>query len=374
MERAARITAALAALAEGRLVAIVTEPGSDTGAGSAALIAGADGLQVSQIARLVRLSGGIICAAMPMSRLEQLRIPRQVDPGRGERGRTDFAVSVDLKVGISTGISARDRTMTLRALAQSRTIPEDLVRPGHVLPIICSEGGVLDRPAGPEAAVDLCSLAGLTAFAVLAPLSSDRVGEAGVDMVYRLARDEGIPWATVADVARHRRLTESHVVRDVPITLPTPHGVFHAVDFGYAQDGSDHLVLYMGDPAGDDVLVRVHAECVAGDVLGSKLCMCAAALEASLTAIGREGRGVLIYLRGRDKAGVGMAHLVHGCARRNERDETIAAHILRDLGVRSATLLTDSPLGAVGPTGFGVTINRRRELFEPTHPPIQGLV
>ena len=362
MDSESRLAAALAVLADGKVVAVLgggaDDPAGTGSGGTAALVTAAAGLEIAVMAFLVRHSGGIVCAAMHGSHLERLRIPSQLGPG-GERGVPEFAVSVDLRDGVSTGISARDRALTLRALAHPRTIPEDLVRPGHVLPIRCSEGGVLDRPAIEEAAVDLCSLAGLGPCAAFAPVAPDLAGENVAEMVRRLARDGGIPWVTVPDVARYRRLTETHVARTVAIGLPTPHGEFRAVDYGYSRDGSDHLVLYLGDPAGEDVLVRVHAECVMGDVLGSRRCLCARALEASMRAIGAAGRGVLIYLRERNQAGVGLAHVVYGCAERNERDETIAAHILRDLGVRSATLLTDSPDGAVGPTGFGVTINRR---------------
>lgn len=358
MNAGSRIAAALAALVEGETVVIVDEAASGAAAPvTAALVSAASGLRSATCAFVVRHSSGIVCAAMPAERLNQLRIPGQSGAESGS-GRPELAVSVDLREGISTGISSRDRAATLRALADPRTIPEDLVRPGHVLPIRCAAGGVLEQPCVEQAALDLCQLAGVPACAAFAPVTSDLGDEPDRQVALRLADDHKLPWVGVAELARYRRHTETHVGQAVAVALPTVYGTFRAVCFGYDIDGTDHLVLCMGDLAGDDVLVRVHAECVTGDVLGSLGCGCASVLDGSLRMISEAGRGAVIYLRERGRAGLG-AHIVDGSVAREERDEVIAAHILRDLGVRSVIVLTDQPAGRVGPTGYGVTINRR---------------
>jgi 3,4-dihydroxy 2-butanone 4-phosphate synthase/GTP cyclohydrolase II len=357
MNAESRIAAALAALATGDVVVVVDDPGK--GADAAALAASAAGLAPGKLAFMVRHSSGIVCAAMRSERLDQLRIPGQSGADQIS-DRPVTAVSVDLRDGITTGISSSDRAATLRALADPRSIAEDLVRPGHVLPIRCEQGGVLDQPCVEQAALDLCELASLAPCAAFAAVTSDTGNEPDREVALRLAAEHDLPWVSVGELGRYRRHTESHVGQAVAVALPTAYGTFRAMCFGYERDSSDHLVLQMGDPVGEDVLVAVHAECVAGDVLGSLSCGCAAALEGSLRMISDAGRGLIIYLRERKRAGLELAHMLEGgCAAHEERDETIAAHILRDLGVRSVTLITDNPAGRTGPTGYGVTVNRR---------------
>lgn len=352
-----RIAAALAALANGDVVVVVDDPGK--GADAAALAASAAGLQPAELAFMVRHSSGIVCAAMRSERLDQLRIPGQ-SGAEQVSDRPVTAVSVDLREGITTGISSSDRAATLRALADPRSIAEDLVRPGHVLPIRCDDGGVLDQPCVEQAVLDLCELASLAPCAAFAGVTSDAGDEPDRDVALRLAAEHDLPWVSVGELGRHRRHTESHVGESVAVALPTPYGTFRALCFGYERDSSDHLVLQMGDPVGEDVLVAVHAECVAGDVLGSLSCGCAAALEGSLRMISEARRGLIIYLRERKQAGLGLAHMLEGgCVAYDERDETIAAHILRDLGTLSITLITADSTGPTGPTGYGVTVNRR---------------
>jgi 3,4-dihydroxy 2-butanone 4-phosphate synthase/GTP cyclohydrolase II len=344
-------------LAAGRVVLL-----TDQARGEAALLASAGLVTPETLVFLIRNSEGIVSAPMRAERLDQLRIPPQLGGPSATSGRPGLpepAVSVDLRKGVSTGISARDRAATLRALANPRTIAPDLVRPGHVAPIRCSAGGVLDHQRLMPGALDLCVLAGCGPCAAVAELAESADGRSAVEVAGRMAPAAGLVAVDVSDVARHRRVSESHVGRGASTTLPTVHGEFQALGYDYDRDGSAQLVLYVGNIASDDVLVRVHAECITGDALGSRRCRCAQALDASLQIIGQRGRGVVVYLRERGRAGVGMAHIVEGCGVRDERDETIAAHILRDLGVRSAILLTDRPDGPVGPTGFGLTVSRR---------------
>lgn len=303
---------ALAALRDGGPVLLRHDGGDE-------MVVAADRVTPRAMAFVVRATSGIVCVACAGERLDALRIPPMA---AGGDDRVDFGVSVDLRAGISTGISARDRALTARALADPATVPSDLTRPGHVLPVRVRPGGVLERAAPAEAAADLCRLAGVAPAAVLATV----VDEAAV---------AGLPVVALADVVAGREAAEPPVRRGATAALPTRHGRFAAT--GYAgRDGAEHLALVRGDVAGPGpVPVAVHVECPVGDVFGSLSCSCAADLAASLAAIDRAGRGALVYLR-RGLRPVGDL----GCSARTPRDDRTAAHILRDLGVRAAAPVT----------------------------------
>lgn len=326
--------------------------------GNGEMLIAAGGVTPRTMAYLVRHTSGVACVAMQGERLDALEIPPQACDGPGRRG---FAVSVDLRRDITTGISARDRAATARALADPATVPGDLVRPGHVLPVRVHAGGVLARPEPAEAGVDLCGLAGLAPAAVLAAVEADPA--AGLD--------GSLVTVAVCDVVRFREVAESPVRPGVTVTLPTAHGEFRVTGFLGSDDGAEHLALVRGDPAAPGpVLVRVHGECVVGDVLGSRRCGCSAELTAALEAIDRAGRGVLVYLRGRRGPGMGLTHALSACRPRDPRDDRVAAHVLRELGVRAVAVLTGGtepadlagyglteaprvPLGGAAPTGAG---------------------
>ncbi len=328
---------------EGVAVALATLRQGDPvllqhGAGGAEIVIAAERVTTSTMALLVRHSSGLACVALPGERLDALRIPLMApeDPRR-----MAFAVSVDLCAGVTTGISARERALTARALADPATQPADLVRPGHVVPVRVHPDGVLERPAPAEAAADLCRLAGLVPAAVLAT-----VAEEAVPSLCEL------PAVRLEDLVRYRERAEPPVRAGSTVALPTSHGEFQARGYAGTRDGTEHLAMVRGEVGGaTPVPVRVHAECLTGDVLGSLGCRCAAELAASLDAIDRAGRGVVVYLRRGHRPWRGPRH-----ASCTTRDYRVASHILLDLGVQAAVLLTDDPEHARGLSDFGITV------------------
>jgi 3,4-dihydroxy 2-butanone 4-phosphate synthase / GTP cyclohydrolase II len=334
------------------------------------------------MAFLVRESSGIVCVAMTGARLDELRVP-PMDGDAADPGGSAFAVSVDLRVGITTGISAADRALTVRALADPATGPTDIVRPGHLLPLRVRDGGVLDRARPAEAAVDLCRGAGLAPAAVLAA-AVDGAGElADPAALAALAERHDLVLLAVSEVLADRRRREPPVRPAATTALPTPHGRFRAVGYGPAAGAAagpgpgpsghdEHLALVRGDPAAGagPVLVAVHRECVLGDVFGSLRCGCAARLAAALAAIDAAGRGVLVYLRSthafaRPAARPTAAANPTGCGAPDERRDAVAAHVLRDLGVgpAGAVLLSDDPGEPARLTGCGLAVTGRRPLL-----------
>jgi 3,4-dihydroxy 2-butanone 4-phosphate synthase / GTP cyclohydrolase II len=350
--------AATAALAAGRPVLLLDDC-ADLPIG--VLVVAAECVDTPTMAFLVRESSGLVCAAMTGERLDALRVPPLAARDAGPL-TSAFAVAVDLMDGISTGISARDRALTVRALADPATLAGDLVRPGHVLPLRARDGGVLERPRPAEAAVELCTRAGLAPAAALAT-AVDEAGEvAGPAALAALAERAALPVVRVSQVVAARRRATLPLRAGVSATLPTAHGAFSAI--GYAGDGAEQLALVRGDLTGPaPVPVHVHAECMAGDVLGSLRCTCAARMDAALAAIDAAGRGVLVYLRTRAAPGVGPVHALRGCAVVDEDATALAAHVLGDLGVRCALLLGEDPGDGAGLPAFGIAVAGHRPLL-----------
>jgi 3,4-dihydroxy 2-butanone 4-phosphate synthase / GTP cyclohydrolase II len=356
---------ALSALRDGRPVLLLDDcvdgaarPGTEP---AGVLVVAAERVDVGAMAFLVRESSGVVCTAMTGQRLDALRIPPLA--ADGARTRPAFAVAVDLGTGISTGISARDRALTVRALADPATGPADLVRPGHVLPLRARDGGVLERPRPAEAAVALCAAAGLAPAAALAT-AVDEAGEvAGPSALDALARRAALPVVAVSQVVAHVAAARPPVLRaGASATLPTPHGTFRAL--GYAGDGGEHLALVHGDVTGRAAVpVHVHVECVAGDVLGSLRCRCGARLAAALAAIGVAGHGVVVYLRSRSAPGLGPVHALRGCAVPDPCAAGVTAHVLHDLGVRGALVLSDDPTDGRDLPRAGIAVAGRRLLL-----------
>ncbi|MGY1638581.1 3,4-dihydroxy-2-butanone-4-phosphate synthase [Geodermatophilus sp. SYSU D00742] len=333
------VPGALAALRRGEPVVL-------TSAGERHLVIAAERVTGQTMALLVRYSSGFACVALEGERLAALEIPlMEAD----DAGREAFAVSVDACAGLTTGISALERARTARALAHPSTTPADLVRPGHVVPVQVRQGGVLERAAPPEAAADLCRLAGLVPAAVLAavPEPASEPLPPALDALAAL---------TVEDVVRHRERVESPVRRAGSTVLTNRHGRFRSHAYVDAVDGPEHLAVVAGDVAGGEAVpVRVHVECLAGDLLGSVQCRCAGDLDAALTAVRTSGRGVVVYLRGSRPSCAGQAGAPSG-GRGPDSTHRVAAHVLLDLGVRSAVLLTDDPRDAAGLARFGVPV------------------
>ncbi|MEU4263493.1 bifunctional 3,4-dihydroxy-2-butanone-4-phosphate synthase/GTP cyclohydrolase II [Streptomyces sp. NPDC025273] len=319
---------------------------------------------------------GLICAPMENDELERLELPQMVTHNT-ESMKTAFTVSVDASAahGVSTGISAADRATTLRMLAGGRAGPGDFVRPGHVFPLRARSGGVLVRNGHTEAAVDLARLAGLRPAGAIVEIA----GEDGVMLrlpeLVPFARKHGLTIISIEDLVAYRRSSEPTVRREAEVRLPTSFGEFTAYGYRSTVDGVEHVALVHGDIGdGQDVLARVHSECLTGDIFQSQRCDCGPQLHASMERITTEGRGVVVYLRGHEGRGIGLlsklrayelqergadtldANLELGLPA-DARDYAAGAQILQDLGVRSVRLMTNNPdkTAALVRHGLGIT-------------------
>ncbi|AUG75652.1 3,4-dihydroxy-2-butanone 4-phosphate synthase [Kitasatospora sp. MMS16-BH015] len=331
----------------------------------------------------IRYSSGVICVPMTGEELDRLKLPPMTQVNEDRKG-TAYAVSVDAREGVDTGISAADRARTVRLLATEATEPTDLTRPGHVFPLRAVEGGVLVRPGHTEAAVDLARLAGLAPAGAIAEVVNDDGTMARLPELVAFAREHGLAIISIEDLIAYRRRTELHVTRAATTALPTAHGEFTAVGYKGTIDGVEHLALVAGGldedgklPVGEDVLVRVHSECLTGDVFGSLRCDCGPQLQASLAEVAAAGRGVVLYLRGHEGRGIGLAHKLRAYELQERgrdtvdanlelglpadaRDYSIGAQMLTDLGVRSLTLLTNNPDKLAALTEHGLVVQARR--------------
>ncbi|WP_263984915.1 GTP cyclohydrolase II [Streptomyces sp. HPF1205] len=377
---------AVADIAAGRPVVVVDDEDREN---EGDLIVAAELVTPEIVAFMMAACRGLICVPMPGTDLDRLELPQMVADNT-ESMRTAFTVSVDAGAahGVSTGISAADRATTIRLLTEPGSRPADFVRPGHVFPLRARPGGVLERPGHTEAGVDLARLAGLRPAAAIVEIAREDGTMARLPDLVVFARKHGLAIISIADLVAHRRSAEAPVVlrpaeepavrrsaeaptdlrpteapavrREASTDLPTAYGPFRA--HGYrAADGVEHIALVAGDIGdGEDVLVRVHSECLTGDVLGSRRCDCGPQLQQALRKVAAEGRGVVVYLRGHEGRGIGLlsklrayelqergrdtldANLELGLPA-DARDYGAAARILADLGVRSLRLMTNNP-------------------------------
>jgi 3,4-dihydroxy 2-butanone 4-phosphate synthase/GTP cyclohydrolase II len=298
-----------------------------------------------------------------------------------ESQRTAFTVTVDYRHGTTTGISASDRATTIRALIDSSTRPADLARPGHIHVLRAREGGVLKRAGHTEAAVDLARMAGLYPAGVLCELvTEDRLDMARLPELTRFAEEHGLLMISIADIIRYRRQNEKLVRRVAEARIPTDHGDFTCYAYEAILSGDQHIAFVKGAVQGeDDVLVRVHSECLTGDVFGSLRCDCGPQLDAALRRISEEGRGVVVYLRGHEGRGIGIAHKLRAYALQelgrdtvdanldlglpvDSREYGIGAQILVDLGITTMRYMTNNPAKYGGLDGFGLEIVERVSL------------
>jgi 3,4-dihydroxy 2-butanone 4-phosphate synthase / GTP cyclohydrolase II len=373
------IERAVADLKAGRAVVVVDDEDREN---EGDLIFAAEMATPELVSFMVRYTSGYICVALTEGECDRLDLP-PMHHTNADSFRTAFTVTVDAKAGITTGISASDRAHTIRLLADPATEPSDLVRPGHVLPLRAREGGVLRRPGHTEAAVDLARLAGLTPAGALCEIVSqkDDGDMARGDELRVFAEDHDLTLITIADLIGYRRRFEKHVVRVAQARIPTAHGEFIAYGYDSLLDGIEHIAMVRGDVAtpegtGEDVLVRVHSECLTGDVMGSLRCDCGPQLDAALAAVAAEGRGVVLYMRGHEGRGIGLLHKLQAYQLQeagadtvdanlalglpaDARDYGIGAQILVDLGVKSMRLLTNNPDKRAGLEGYGLTITGR---------------
>ncbi|MBB4961705.1 bifunctional 3,4-dihydroxy-2-butanone-4-phosphate synthase/GTP cyclohydrolase II [Micromonospora polyrhachis] len=376
------IEQAIADMAAGRPVVVVDDADREN---EGDLIFAAERATPELLAFMVRYTSGYICAPLTEEDCDRLELPPMYHTNQDRRG-TAYTVTVDAREGVSTGISAADRAHTIRLLADPATSPIDLARPGHVVPLRAKAGGVLRRPGHTEAAVDLARLAGLRPAGVLCELVNDDGTMMRLPDLEKFSTAHGLTLISIADLIAHRRHTEKQVEQVAEARLPTPHGVFRAHGYRAEHDPAEHVALVYGDLGdGQDVLVRVHSECLTGDVFGSLRCDCGPQLDAALARVAEEGRGVVLYVRGHEGRGIGLLHKLQAYQLQDlgrdtvdanldlglpadARDYGTGAQILYDLGVRSMRLLTNNPAKRAGLEGYGLTVVGREGLPVRPHP------
>jgi 3,4-dihydroxy 2-butanone 4-phosphate synthase/GTP cyclohydrolase II len=366
---------AIADIAAGRAVVVVDDEDREN---EGDLIFAAEKATPELLAFMVRYTSGYVCVSLTGSEADRLDLPPMYHTNQDLRG-TAYTVTVDAAEGITTGISAADRSHTIRLLADPKSQPSDLRRPGHVVPLRAKEGGVLRRPGHTEAAVDLARLAGLHPAGVLCEIVSqkDEGDMARRDELEVFAADHDLRVITIADLIAYRRRTEMQVTRVAEARIPLSQGTFRAVGYDSLLDGIEHLAFVYGDIGdGEDVLVRVHSECLTGDVFGSLRCDCGPQLDAALTAVAEEGRGVVLYMRGHEGRGIGLLHKLQAYQLQDTGADTVdanlalgmpadardygtGAQILCDLGIKSMRLLTNNPAKRVGLEGYGLRVTGR---------------
>ena len=371
------IEAAISAVAKGEIVVVVDDAAREN---EGDLILAAEHATPEKIAFMIRHTSGVLCATLPNERARELGLPLMVADNT-ESMRTAFTVSVDVVVGTTTGISAADRSATLRALANPLRTAADFARPGHIFPLRAREGGVLRREGHTEAASDLARLAGLAPVGVLAELVNDDGSMKSPEQIARFAQEHRLICVSIADLIEHRRRTEVLVEPVADARLPTRHGVFSARVYRGVLDGLEHLALVRGEVRGaQNVLVRVHSECLTGDILGSTRCDCGGQLDSALEKIAAAGQGVVVYLRGHEGRGIGLTRKMHAYKLQDQGRDTVQANldlglpvdsrsydvgaqILTDLGVTTMRLMSNNPAKFKELDGYNLRVVERVPLL-----------
>ncbi|KAJ4819713.1 Riboflavin biosynthesis protein RibBA [Rhynchospora pubera] len=376
------IDEAIRALRGGKFVIAVDD---ENGEFEGDLIMAATLVKPQAIAFMIRNGSGIISVGMKEEDLQRLMIPMMSSFAEIEDiSAAASTITVDARVGISTGVSAEDRTKTILTLSSPDSKPGDLRRPGHVFPLKYRNGGVLKRAGHTEASVDLVSLAGLRPVSVLSTIVDPIDGSiAGLPAMKQMALENNIPIVSIADLIRYRRKREKLVEMVAIARLPTKWGLFQAHCYKSRLDGTEHIAVVKGDIGdGQDVLVRVHSECLTGDILGSARCDCGDQLDMALQLIEKAGRGVLVYLRGHEGRGIGLGQKLRAYNLQDEGSDTveanielglavdsreygIGAQILRDIGVRTMRLMTNNPAKFIGLKGYGLAVVGRVPVISP---------
>lgn len=378
----ASIPDTFAALQQGAFIVLVDD---DSETANGALVGAAESMTTENLVWLNRQVTGVIGVPLTEERAVALGLPLMVSE-EDATGRGAFTVSVDLIEGNSTGSSSADQARTILALADDASGPADFARPGHVFPLRARGGGVLKRAGHAEAVVDLCRLAGLRDVGVVADLVADDGEVTDLAEAARFAEANGLLLVSIADLVRHRRQSENLVEAVAAARIPTQYGDFTAHAYKSVVDGVEHLAYVMGDvDGGEPPLVRVHSECLTGDILASLRCDCGPQLQLALKMIADEGRGVLVYLRGHEGRGIGIGHKMRAYALQDEgldtvdanaaqglpvdsREYGVGANILADLGVSRMRIMTNNPAKLTGLGGYGLEIVGRVPIVIESNP------
>ena len=369
-----RVEEAIEDIKQGKMVIVVDDPNREN---EGDLVIAAEKVTPEAINFMAKYGRGLICLALPEERCEELGF-EPMTPKPSDPKETGFCVSVDAhpKFGTTTGISAYDRAITIKRAVSPDAKPEDFVKPGHVFPLRARKGGVLKRSGHTEAAVDLARLAGLYPAGVICEIMDEDGSMMRLPKLIDYAREHGLKIISIADLIEYRMKSESLIRREAVANLPTVYGQWKIYAYTSLVDGKEHVALVMGDiDENEPVLVRVHSECLTGDVFGSLKCDCRSQLHRAMEMISKEGKGVIVYLR-QEGRGIGLVNKIkayhlqdHGfdTVEANEklgfppdmRDFGIGAQILRDLGVKKMRLMTNNPRKLIGLEGYGLEIVER---------------
>ena len=354
---------------EGKFIIVVDDEDREN---EGDLIIAAEKVTPEKINFMLKNARGVLCAPITISRCEELDLPHQVSNNTSVLG-TPFTVTIDKLEGCSTGVSAKDRAETIKALADPKSRPETFGRPGHINPLYAQEKGVLRRAGHTEACVDMCRLAGLYPAAALMEIMNDDGTMARLPELREMADKYDIKLISIADLIAYRLKEESIVEKGEEVDMPTQYGHFRLIPFRQKSNGLEHVALIKGDLKGDDpVLVRVHSSCATGDIFGSLRCDCGDQLHKALQMVEKEGRGAVIYLN-QEGRGIGLmekkrayklqengmdtvdANICLG-HHADERDYGVGAQILRHLGITKMRLMTNNPVKRVGLEAYGLTV------------------